>query len=46
MEKEFNPGMKVWLNGEFGVVVKFEPDNQNFYGVIRWDTEKELDFED
>ncbi|CAD0008096.1 hypothetical protein [Flavobacterium chungangense] len=46
MEKDFNPGMKVHLNGEFGLVVKSETDNPNFHGVIRWDTEKEIDLED
>lgn len=46
MDKEFNPGMKISLNGEFGVVIKFKSDNPNFYGVIRWDTEKEFDSED
>ena len=45
MEKDFNPGMKVHLNGEFGVVVKSETDNPNFHGVIRWDTQKEIDLD-
>lgn len=46
MEKDFISGMKVWLDGEFGVIVTSESDIPNFSGIIRWDTEKEFDFED
>ena len=43
---EFSYGMKVTLSGEFGVVIKAEPDWPNQYGIIRWDTSKENDTED
>lgn len=46
MENDFNFGMKVSLNNEFGVVIKDEFDKPNFCGVIRWDTSKENDIED
>ncbi|WP_433829917.1 hypothetical protein [Flavobacterium anhuiense] len=46
MENDFNFGMKVSLNNEFGVVIKVELDKLNFCGVIRWDTSKENDIED
>ncbi len=46
MNDSFKIGMKVYLNGEFGVVVKSELDKPNFYGMIRWDNPKESDFED
>lgn len=45
MKKDFEIGMKVFLNGEFGVVIKSVFDIPNFYGLIRWDTEKENDVE-
>ncbi|WPO77553.1 hypothetical protein [Flavobacterium sp. KACC 22761] len=38
--------MKVFLNGEYGVVINSDSDRSNFYGIIRWDTEKEDDSED
>jgi hypothetical protein len=46
MKIDFNLGMKVHLNGEFGVVIKSETDDSKFHGVVRWDTEKEIDLED
>jgi hypothetical protein len=46
MNDSFKIGKKVSLNGEFGVVVKSELDKPDFYGLIRWDTNKESDFED
>ena len=46
MNDSFKIGMKVSLNGEFGVVVKSKLDKPNFYGMIRWDNPKESDFED
>jgi len=46
MESDFYPGMKVSLDGEFGVVIKPETDSEDFCGIIRWDTDKESDFED
>lgn len=45
MEKEFEIGMKVSLQGEYGVVVKSELDKPDSYGMIRWDTKSESDFE-
>lgn len=44
--EDFIYGMKVYLNNEFGVVVKDESDQSNFIGLIRWDTNKENDIED
>ncbi|AXO79601.1 hypothetical protein DZC78_04070 [Olleya aquimaris] len=46
MNDSFKIGMKVSLNGEFGIVVKSEFDKPDFYGLIRWDNSKESDFED
>ena len=56
MERDdYYPFMKVSLNGECGVVtdqffeVNGSPQQDSrskFYGVIRWDTNKRLDFED
>ncbi|MFT3679926.1 MAG: hypothetical protein QM791_06615 [Ferruginibacter sp.] len=52
---DFFPGMKVSLNGEFGVVTnEFEQRDwthvadkpSKHYGIIRWDTDKESDMED
>ncbi|MBP4139965.1 hypothetical protein [Flavobacterium geliluteum] len=43
---DFNDGMKVTQNGEFGVVVKAESDWPNKYGIIRWDNSRENDLED
>jgi hypothetical protein len=43
---EFMPGMKLSLGGEFGVVVVSELNESDFYGIIRWDTINENDFED
>lgn len=45
MNNDFEIGMKVSLDEEYGVVVKSELDEPNFYGMIRWDTESESDFE-
>ena len=43
---EFSYGMKVTQNGEFGIVIKAEPDWPNMYGIIRWDNSRENDTED
>jgi hypothetical protein len=54
---EFYPLMKVSLNGEHGVIVdhfiikdhtfsNWEDRNLNTFGIIRWDTCRESDFED
>lgn len=43
---DFIYGMKVTLDGEFGIVIKPELDHQNVYGIIRWDNSKENDLED
>ncbi len=54
---EFYPLMKVLLNGEYGVVVdhfaieghpfgNWEGSNVKIYGIIRWDSERQSDFED
>jgi hypothetical protein len=45
MKTNFEIGMKVSLNGEFGIVVKSELDENDYYGMIRWDTASESDFE-
>ena len=44
--KDFKVGNKVFLQGEFGVVVRNEDDKLNFEGVIRWDNNKTEDLED
>ena len=44
MKNDFEIGMKVSLDGEFGIVVKSELDEPNFYGMIRWDSKSESDF--
>jgi hypothetical protein len=46
MNKDFVEGMKVSLDGEFGVVIKSDTKNPDLYGIIIWDTNKENDFED
>lgn len=46
LNKEFIIGMKVSLGEEFGVVVTPELNHSDFFGIIRWDTIKENDFED
>lgn len=46
MNDSFKIGMKVSLNGEFGIVVKSEFDKPDFHGLIRWYNRKESDFED
>jgi hypothetical protein len=43
--QDFLNGMKVLLHNEFGVVLDKAADN-NMYGLIRWDTNKESDIED
>jgi len=43
--KEFIPGTKVSLKNEFGVVLDKTVDS-DLVGLIRWDTEKEIDTED
>jgi hypothetical protein len=45
MKTGFEIGMKVSLDGEYGIVVKSELDEPSFYGMIRWDTKSESDFE-
>ena len=42
---DFFGGTKVSLNNEYGVVID-KKDRNNMYGLIRWDTEKEIDFEE
>ena len=42
---DFIPGTKVSLRNEFGVVLDKTVDN-NLFGQIRWDTDKENDVED
>ena len=42
---DFFVGTKVSMNNEFGVVLDRENEN-DFYGLICWDTAKENDFED
>jgi len=55
MAQDFYPFMKVSLNGEYGVVIKHflevTGDKQRdidseVYGVIRWDSNNNSDFED
>jgi len=43
---DFIQGMKVSLNGEFGVVIKSNNEYSDFQGIIRWDTNNMNDFED
>lgn len=43
--QDFVKGTKVSLQNEFGVVLDKTDDN-NLYGLIRWDTNKENDVED
>jgi len=51
---DFYPGMKISLLGEFGVVTstfveyytQHTDEPLRYYGLIRWDTEKESDYED
>lgn len=43
--QDFLKGTKVSLQNEFGVVLDKTADNDN-YGLIRWDTDKENDVED
>ena len=45
MKNDFKIGMKISLDGEFGIVVKSELDEPNFYGMIRWDSKSDSDFE-
>jgi len=42
--RQFKPGLKVSLQGEFGVVI--DSENSDLSGMIRWDNPKENDFED
>ncbi len=48
MNERFYFGMKVTLNGESGIVIKGEgnSDWDKEPGIIRWDTNKEMDTED
>lgn len=48
MRDSFYFGMKVSLNGEIGVIIRGEgnPDWDKEAGIIRWDTNKEVDSED
>ena len=41
----FSKGIKVSLSNEYGVVLDKSDDNEQ-YGLIRWDTNKENDIED
>ena len=43
--ESFEVGMVVYLQNEYGVVVKSEKI-ENSYGLIRWDTNKNEDLED
>ena len=43
---DFIYGVKVTQNGEFGVIIKAEPDCPNLYGIIRSDNSRENDTED
>lgn len=43
---DFNYGMKVSQNGEFGVVIDAQSDRPNIYGIIRWDNSRENDLDD
>jgi hypothetical protein len=45
MKNDFEIGMKVSLDGEYGVVVHSELDQPNFIGMIRWDTNSKSDLE-
>jgi len=42
--EEFKIGTKVFLDGEYGVVVDLKKHENST--IIRWDTRKENDFED
>ena len=44
--QDFQIGMKVELNSEFGVVISSKKDGNELIGVIRWDTDKKSDYED
>ncbi|HLP50037.1 MAG TPA: hypothetical protein VK154_04090 [Chitinophagales bacterium] len=48
MDSDFYPGMKVFLDGDYGIVTAeyWETGNSKTYGLIRWDTNEEADFED
>jgi hypothetical protein len=46
MINDFEIGMKVYLDNEFGIVINSEFDKIPLYGIIRWDTTKENDLED
>ncbi|MBF04812.1 MAG: hypothetical protein CMP76_16140 [Flavobacterium sp.] len=43
---DFTLGIKVSLNGEFGVVINSVTDENNLCGLIRWDTSTISDIED
>ncbi|AZA51837.1 hypothetical protein [Chryseobacterium sp. G0201] len=44
IDNDFNPRTKVFLDDEYGVVLDIM--RSGFYGMVRWDTPKELDNED
>ena len=48
MNKGFYIGMKVSFNGEYGIVIKPKEssDWDKEPGIIRWDTNKQIDEED
>jgi hypothetical protein len=46
MKTDFEIGMKVFLNDEFGIVIKSELNDVELIGIIRWDTPKMNDLED
>ncbi|HLO38556.1 MAG TPA: hypothetical protein VK173_08700 [Lacibacter sp.] len=49
INNDFYPGMKVSLNGQYGVVInefKIINEASKEFGIIRWDTEKAFDLED
>lgn len=48
MDKGFYIGMKITLNNEYGVVIEMSDDSDwgREPGIIRWDTNKQIDEED
>lgn len=46
MVNDFEIGMKVFLDNEFGIVIKYKLNDSPIFGIIRWDTSKENDLED
>ncbi|WP_279197107.1 hypothetical protein [Chryseobacterium indoltheticum] len=44
IDDDFIPGFKISLENEYGVIL--EKQKENNFGIIRWDTPKEVDEED